>query len=147
MLPSTQLPISLFWWLTELSNSNRVDITGLHSSCQRIDTQSSTHSPSVGSPESTNNTMTSHENDDPKSVEVDDLLSQFELATRKITVLERKVVDEKFKISVQQKAMQNYTDRLSKMKRQICKLRKTNDSLKNDKIRLKKVITKQRRSI
>ena len=86
--------------------------------------------------------MTSHENDDPKGVEVDDLLSQFELATRKITVLERKVVDKEYKISVQQKAMQNYTDRLSKMKRQICKLRKTNDSLKNDKIRLKKEITK-----
>ena len=50
------------------------------------------------------------------------------------------MVEKDFKISVQQKAMQNYTDRLSKMKRQICK--KTNDSLKNDKIRLKKEITK-----
>ena len=78
----------------------------------------------------------------PKGVEVDNLLSQFELATRKITVLERKVVEKDFKISVQQKAMQNYTDRLSKRERQICKLRKTNDSLKNDKIRLKKEITK-----
>ena len=86
--------------------------------------------------------MTSHENDDPKGVEGDNLLSQFELATRKITVLERKVVEKDFKISAQQKAIQNYTDRLSKMKRQICKLRKTNDSNKNDKIRLKKEITK-----
>ena len=52
------------------------------------------------------------------------------------------MVEKNFKISVQQKAMQNYTDRLSKIKRQICKLRKINDSLENDKIRLKKEITK-----
>ena len=90
---------------------------------------------------STNNTMTAHEDDDPKGVEVDNLFSQFVLATRKITVLKRKVVEKDIKISVQQKAMQNYTDRLSKMKSQICKLRKTSDSLKNDQIKLKKEIT------
>ena len=46
------------------SQQNQQAASPSHSSCQRIDTQSATHSPS---PASTNNTMTSHGNDDPKS--------------------------------------------------------------------------------